>query len=502
MGHDVPPLIRALLEPRCYPDAPPQVELKQTHLSWLLLAGPHVFKIRKPVQFGFVDFSTLELRRKDCEAEVRLNRSFAPTLYEGVVAITGSIEQPSLEGSGSALEYAVQMRRFAAQDELATLLAANAVGADELARFGARIADIHAASPVRDDVALLPIDVARENAQELARVAGNGERIARLQRWLEATWSRIRDVLDERRRGGRVRECHGDLHAGNIVRLDGMLTAFDAITFNERLRCIDVASDIAFLIMDLRARQQPELAWAFLNGWLERSGDYQAVQLLAFAVVHRALVRAKVAALDADRNQYERYLALAENSTRTGNSALTITCGLSGSGKTWLSTRVMTEIAGVRIRSDVERKRLAGLRADESSRGRQSIYTIEFNARVYEHLLTVARNLLRCGIHVIVDAAFLRRAERHAFMDLAAAEGAEFNVLHCVATTDELRRRLDRRAQGGGDASEADAAVMQRQRDYWEAFGERELPFVQEVTTADESCVSRVLSGLRERLCA
>ncbi len=502
MTHDVPPLIRALLDPRCYPDAPARVELKQTHLSWLLLAGAHVFKIRKPVQFDFVDFSTLALRRKDCEAEVRLNRPFAPTLYEAVVAITGSIEHPSLDGSGSALEYAVQMRRFAAQDELAALLAANAASTDELARFGARIADIHAASPVRDGAASLLIDVARENVQELARVTDASERIGKLRRWLEETWSSIGDVANERRSAGRVRECHGDLHAGNIVRLDDVLTAFDAITFNERLRCIDVASDIAFLVMDLRARQQPRLAWAFLNGWLERSGDYQAVQLLAFAVVHRALVRAKVAALDADRHQRECYLALAEYSTHTGNSALTITCGLSGSGKTWLSTRVMTEAAGVRIRSDVERKRLAGLRADESSRGRQFIYTLEFNARVYDHLLALARDLLRCGMHVIVDAAFLRRAERYRFMQLAAAEGAAFHVLHCVAATDELRRRLERRQQTGGDASEADVAVMQRQLDYWEAFDAGELPFVQEVKTADESCVGRVLSGLRERLCA
>ncbi len=500
MSPDLPPLIRALLDPRCYPDPAVRVELKQTHLSWLLLAGTHVFKIRKPVQFDFVDFSTLELRRRDCEAEVRLNRSFAPTLYEGVVAITGSIERPVLGGSGSALEYAVQMRRFAAQDELTTLLTANAVSTDELAQFGARIADIHAASPVHDGPASLLIDVARENAQELARVAGSDDRIAHLQRWLEATWSRIADLADERCRAGRVRECHGDLHAANIVRLDGVLTAFDAITFNTRLRCIDVASDIAFLIMDLHAGNRPQLAWAFVNGWLERSGDYQAVQLLAFTVVHRALVRAKVAVLDNDRDRCEKYLALAEDSTRAGPGALTITCGLSGSGKTWLSTRVMTEAAAVRIRSDVERKRLAGLRAEQSSRGGPSIYTVEFNAQVYEHLLALTRDLLRCGAHVIVDAAFLRRAERHSFMQLAAAEGVAFNVLHCVAATNELRRRLDRRQRAGGDASEADATVMQRQLDYWEAFDESELPFVHEVRTADESRVNELVSDLRKHL--
>lgn len=499
MSADVPPLIRALLEPHRYPHDSAQVELTQTHLSWLLLAGAHVYKIRKPVKFDFVDFSTLALRREDCEAEVRLNRRFAPTLYEAVVSITGSPQDPAIDGIGPVLEHAVRMRRFPADAELTALLARNDIDAQALMQFGARIAAIHADSAVGDRPAAAMAAVAADNVQELLRVAGSEhQRLAQLQQWLSQQWSRIADTVEERRRAGRIRECHGDLHAGNIVRLDGVLTAFDAITFNERLRCIDVASDVAFLVMDLHARRRADLAWAFLNGWLESSGDYQAMQLLPFAAVHRALVRAKVAALDGDDTQCARYIDVALDGIRAGCPALTITCGLSGSGKTWLSSRAMTQAGAVRIRSDVERKRLAGLRPEESSRGRASIYTVEFNRRVYEHLLDLAGDLLRQGHHVIVDAAFLKRDERLAFMSLAARENARFRIVHCIADTPELRRRLDERQRTRHDASEADAAVMQRQLDYWEPFTASEAAAVIDVNTADDARVGDLLRNLKE----
>ncbi|HEY5806912.1 MAG TPA: AAA family ATPase, partial [Povalibacter sp.] len=430
------PLISALLDPSCYPHAVQKVELIQTHLSWVLLAGEYAYKIRRPVRFDFVDMTTLERRRQDCLDELRLNQRFAPHLYVDVVSIGGTVAQPMLHREPAG-EYAVRLHRFPPQDELAALLAGGTISVDEMIGFGARLARIHVASPVCNRTgSAAALNVATDNANELLRLSGNSDtgQAHALAQWLAAEWARIGDIADRRCADGFVRECHGDLHAGNIVRLRGELTAFDAISFNERLRCIDVASDIAFLVMDLQVRQHRSLAYAVLNGWLEASGDYEAVRLLRFFVVHRALVRAKVALLNRDTGQSERYVALATDMARPTAPALTITCGLSGSGKTWMSTRVMTEASAIRVRSDVERKRLAGLRADESSGG--AIYSVEFNTQVYEHLRMRVRCLLQAGQHVIVDAASLRRGERLAFQQLAAEEQATYTILHCTAPED------------------------------------------------------------------
>ena len=237
-----------------------------------------------------------------------------------------------------------------------------------------------------------------------------------------------------------MRECHGDLHAGNIVRRNGELVAFDCIEFSSELRRIDVASDVAFLFMDLLARQQPSLAYAFLNGWLETSGDYDAVAVLRFFCVYRALVRAKVATLGNQESLAERYISLASGLMTPSAPTLMITCGLWGSGKTWLSQQIMTQRGAIRIRSDVERKRMVGLRATQSSASLpdQDLYSLAVNQQVYSALLACARSVLESGESIIVDAAFLKRSERLAFLELAAELRVPFAILHCVAPRETL----------------------------------------------------------------
>jgi uncharacterized protein len=487
-------LIKALLDRRCYTHPVDSVVLKETPLSWVLLAGDYAYKVRKPVTFAFVDFSTLERRRADCFEELRLNRRFAPQLYVDVVSICGSPGAPAMGGEGQPIEYAVQMRRFAPQEELTALLERGEVTADELSAFGQRLAWIHEDSPVCER-SVAAIRAAVDNIHELQKARSGDDRIGPLAEWTDSEWGRVRTIAERRSVNGRVRECHGDLHAANIVRLDEELTAFDCIEFNADLRCIDVASDVAFLFMDLLARNQPPLAYAFLNAWLEANGDYEAVGLLRFFSVYRALVRAKVATFAHDETLAERYISLAVRQTLPTAPELMITCGLSGSGKTWLSDQVMTERGAIRIRSDVERKRMAGLRAAQSSRSLpgQGLYSLEFNQRVYAGLLANARSVLESGQSIIVDAAFLKRSERQAFLEMAKELRVRFDILHCLAPQETLRARLHERQHKATDASEADISVMERQLCQWEAFADAERPFVTDVHTAEEGSVRTAL---------
>jgi uncharacterized protein len=476
------------------------VDIVQTHLSWVLLAGDFAYKIKKALRFAFADFSSLESREANCRRELELNRRFAPELYLDVIRIGGSADHPTLEDHTSAIEYAVKLRRFAKEDELASMLKAGVVASELLARFGSRLADIHEASVVcgNSEVAVVARTTAIENVAELQRFAKDAG-IETHARWLEREWESIAEVVSRRGREGRVRECHGDLHIGNIVRWRDELAAFDCIEFNPSLSCIDVASDVAFLFMDLLAHERRDLGYAFLNAWLESGGDYGAVQLLRFFAVHRALVRSKVAALERNTGKMNRYLTLASHLQKPGKPQLTITCGLSGSGKTWLSGQLVPTLGALRVRSDVERKRLAGMKAHESSKERGlDIYSKDFNSEVYEHLRNVAQAALRAGQHIIVDAAFLRSEERLDFMRLAQQERASFHILHCEAPDPELRRRLRDRQASGRDASEADERVLDQQQSYWEPFENVELAHVLSVRTGEAHVFNDIARALSD----
>ncbi len=514
-------LIDALLEPERYPHPVTTVTLRQTHLSWVLLAGEFAYKIKKPVRLDFVDFSSLERRKHYCEEELRLNRRFAPALYLDVVPIRGSAGQPTFEGDTPPQEYAVRLHRFAADQELGSLLERDAITAEELNAFGCRLAQLHAACPphAMPGAAARSLGVVRANLGQLqatmsapadtdsdpdadtgAATGAQADVLASLSSWLSRQGRVCAPQVEQRGLAGWIRECHGDLHAGNIVRFAGTLTAFDCLEFDVALRRIDVLDDAAFLVMDLLARKHRGLAYAFLNGWLEVGGDYAAAGMLRFFMVHRALVRAKVQWLGGAREESKRYLHTALSLTQAAAPpALILTCGLSGSGKTWLSDRLVAQVGAIRIRSDVERKRLAGLRAGQASGSPpgEGIYSPEFNARVYAHLLDRSAALLAAGENVIVDAAFLKQAERRKFMNLARDAAAPVAILHCVGTLQELSKRLLHRQRSGHDASEADAAVMRRQVDSWESLTEHERSVAIEVDTADAQAVLRAIAATR-----
>lgn len=538
-----PTLITALLDPARYPHAVERVERVETHGAWVLLAGDFAYKIKKPVKLPFMDFHTLALRRAACEAEIRVNRRLAPLqaglpqLYLQVLPITGSADQPRWGRPGTvddaqAIEVAVQMRRFDEAGRLDHLCERGILSREHIGALAQRIAafQAHAAVASTESPWGRPTDVlewARDNFSPLLEVLNDPAEhhtLAQLSAWTEATHIRLAPLLQQRREQGRVRAGHGDLHLANLVLIGEQVVPFDAIEFNDALRWIDTASEVAFTWMDLLAQQQPGLANVLLCDWLDATGDVHAPQVLPFFAVYRALVRAKVAAIrqtqraatktrdseggsprcarngcaedgssraqrgnpwrcDDLSSSIHRYVALAARIAQPPAPQLLITHGLSGSGKTWASTRwLLGEPSGrvVRLRSDVERKRLHGLSAQQASGSglNGGLYSLQAHADTYAHLLRRTGDLLSDGWTVLVDAAFLRRHERTAFAALAQRLGCPFHLLAPEAPVSVLRQRIAARQALGTDASEATLAVLEQQLGWLEPLDDAEKALV------------------------
>lgn len=480
-------LVAALREPAVYPHRVDAVEVIETHISSVLLAGEYAYKLKKPVDLGFVDFSMLARRRHFCDEEIRLNRRSAPTLYLDVVPITRSRTSAALRigGDGTVIDYAVRMRRFprdARLDQMAQLGTLDAPLIDQLA-------DTIAAFHLRCNVAPsdrtfgAPDQIRRwtmDNLRELQRLTpdpSQRQRIERLARWTEAEFARRAPVFAERRASGHVRECHGDLHLGNLVLIEGQPVPFDCIEFNPQLRFIDVMSDVAFTWVDLIDHGLPRLAWRLLNRYLEATGDYAGLATLRFYAVYRALVRAKVALIrrgqpgiaaterEIDEQASARYLTVAENLTQETRARMVLTCGVTGSGKTTVSQHLLELLGALRVRSDVERKRLAGIAVtDHAHIGISSaLYDAPTTRRTYEQLMRAAIVIVDSGFPAIVDATFLRRADRATFCELAEQLGAQPTIVFCQAARETLHARVAARVARGTDASDATLDVLTHQ---------------------------------------
>ena len=481
-------LIAALLRPECYPHPITTVEHLQTHISHILLAGDYAYKIKKPLNLGFLDFTSLARRKYYCEEELRLNRRLAPEIYLDCIAIGGEFTHPILGGdAGSAIEYAVRMRRFPQDALLDRALVAGRLEPDHLDTLARRLAEFHRAIAVADPAAPFgtPEQVRQPMLDDfthtrplLADPAGR-EVLAAVERWTLAASERLWPRLAERKAGGWIRECHGDLHLGNMVLADaGQVMIFDCIEFNDNLRWIDVINDLAFLTMDLRSRGAGAFAQRLLNTYLEYSGDFAGAALLSYYQVYRAMVRAKINAIQSRQDGVSLvareaagalcrdYLRLALALTQEPAPFLLITHGVSGSGKSHRTGQLLELFpAAIRIRSDVERKRLFGLGPldDSGSMLGGGLYTPEASARTYTRLLQLADSLLVAGHSVLVDATFMKRDHRQPFRELAARRGVPFLLLDCAADPDTLRVRVAARRARGDDAAEADVEVLERQ---------------------------------------
>lgn len=504
-----PDTVEALKNPAAWPHPVTEVEVVETHASWVFLTGEFAYKIKKPVNFGFLDFSTLDKRLHCCREELRLNRRLAPGLYLDVVPVAGS--PPQVGGGGEPFEYAVQMRQFDRDCGFDRLAARGALTGRQMDATAERLAAFHAGTERADERSGFgtPEEVigqVLENFRQIAphleeQAPGSRMNFEAVERWSRAGCEACRDVFAARLSGGFVRECHGDLHLRNIIWWKDQVVPFDCIEFNPSLRWIDVMSELAFLLMDLDDHGLPGMATRLLNAYLEHSGDFGGLELLRLYQGYRAMVRAKVECLrltQLDRvdqstaKALEGYLELAAGYARPLRASLVITHGLSGSGKTTVAQRLLEATPLLRLRSDVERKRLFGLsplETSDSSAG-AGIYSSEATRRTYERLARLARPLLKQGWPVLVDATFLARADRDRFRALAEDCDVPFAIMHCEADPAVQRQRVaDRR----GDASEADLHILDRQLQRQEPLAEAE----QAVTIVVDTTGPPDLEGLR-----
>jgi len=494
---DTPELIRSLLAPACYDHAAGPVRVIETHISWVLLTGEFAYKIKKPLNLGFLDFSSLDKRLHACRDEVQLNRRLAPAIYLDVVPITGTPAAPRVNGTGEAFEYAVKMRQFPPDATLDRLDAQGGMTAQHVESIATTLARFHLEGCARagaDSPWGSPEKIWQPVAQNFVQIAprlddpADSAQLDALQRWSEAEHARLTPLMAARKRDGFVRECHGDLHLGNLAWVDNQLLVFDCIEFNPELRWIDIQSEVAFCYMDLLQRGHADWAWLLLNLWLERTGDYEGLALLRYYTVYRALVRAKVAAIrsaqtagperDAARAEVRTLLELATTLTRTLPVRLDITHGLSGSGKTTVTRTLMQTPGAIRLRSDIERKRLAGLDAlakSGSGIGEQ-LYAADATRRTYEYLARLAGEILDAGWPVIVDATFTARGQRDLLRETARTRNAAFRILDFPVPVATLRERIVERSRAGTDASEADLAVLQHQLESEEPLAADEQP--------------------------
>lgn len=475
----LPEELSGLLDAGAYPHPVRRLEIVQTHMSWIVLTGEYAYKIKRPVCYPFVDMRAAQRRLELCREELRLNRRFAAGLYLDLCPIVLRDGRARMGGEGTAIEYAVRMRQFSRDDELDRLVDAGRIDAAELQVFGAALAGIHRTLPrVAKDAPWGTAAAVREaitsNLEQAAacEVARHGSReIERLRPALLDALHRLEPWMQQRRAAGHVRECHGDLHCGNIVRLDGALQAFDCLEFEPAFRWIDVAQEIAFPLADLQARGAASPAHGFLGGYLAASGDYPACRGLGLYTAHCALVRAKVMALAADERTagncgFAEFLAAAERSLSPSRPVLVVMTGLPGSGKTWLARQLAPVLGAIHLQSDVERKRLAGLQPAQRSRSalESDLYSAGATDSLYAHLARCAGDVLAAGWPVLVDATFTRRARRTMMRELAARAGADLCVIACHAPEAVLRQRVAQRAALATDASEADVSVLDWQR--------------------------------------
>ena len=474
-------LVKCMLAPSFFGPSEPGAELIETHASWIFLSGEYAYKMKKPVNFGFLDFSSHAKRHFFCTEELRLNRRFAPELYLEVIPVGGTIDQPHLNQE-PALAHLVKMRRFPQENQLDRMLAAGNLDVAILIEFAEKIAEVHlqAAQADRHNHFGTPesvIEPIRQNFDQIRLALPDSTALRpvnTIEQWSEATFASLQTALLTRRESGFIRECHGDMHLANMAWFEDQPLLFDCIEFNENLRWIDTINDIAFLVMDLDDRGQFRYAWAFLNAYLRHTGDYAGLKFLRFYQVYRAMVRAKVLGLrlrqpdlsaqerSTDLVQLESYLSLAENYTQLATPQLIITHGLSGSGKTTFVNKLAPHIGAICLHSDLERKRLHQLEATQSGTSAigQGIYSTAANKKTYDRLSTLADLILAAGFTVIVDATFIRQTDRQQLQRLATKRQRPFKILDFELNEKLFRRRVRQRVREENSLSDADEKVL------------------------------------------
>ncbi len=483
-------LIQSLLKPTPYSHSCSHIELIETHISWIILTGEFAYKIKKPVNFGFLDFTSLSARKQYCEAELNLNSRSAPELYIEVLAIGGSPTNPILgakkeEANGEIFEYAIKMHQFKTAELFSELDASKTLSFQHIDELADRVATFHKAAPTAPEETdfgspeklLMPAEQNFEQIRERLSDPKHLEQLAHLEEWTLSTFAILSDTMRQRKAQGYVRECHGDLHLKNITLFKDRVTLFDCIEFNDGFRWVDVMSDMAFLVMDLEERGLAAYANRFLNHYLEETGDYSGLRLLPFYKAYRAIVRAKISLFEMEdfRDQpevlerlwkkYQSYIDLAESCSALPNRFLLTMHGVAGTGKSTVALRLVDKLGAIRIRSDVERKRLFEFdpykHPDTELASR--LYSEEATALTYEKLARLATHILNAGLSVIVDATNLQKWQRDFLQNVADDHGVPMVIADCQAAMSVIQSWIEQRANTEEDASDASFEVASRQ---------------------------------------
>ncbi|MEJ2514054.1 MAG: AAA family ATPase [Gammaproteobacteria bacterium] len=511
-----PRMVEDLCRPQAWPHPADQVRLVETHISWVFLAGDFAYKLKKPLDLGFLDFRDRDRRLFFCNEEVRLNRRLAPELYLEVTGAAEGAEGWRMGPLTPKAEPAVKMRRFPDAAQLDRQLKAGQLDAADLEGFAAELADFHAEAPKAPSDGDLGspqavIGPALENFRQLSKATLDRElrdQVASLEDWTRTQARLLTESFAARLADGWVRECHGDLHLANLVRLQGRIAAFDGIEFDPALRWIDVISDAAFLLMDTESRGRADLGWAFLNAWLERLGGHEGCALLPWYLAYRHLVRAKVDGIrltqdagdeaDGLRQRIARHVSLAVKRAHHPPPLLVLMSGYSGSGKTHVARQLAPALGAIRLRSDVERKRLHGVdpSEDRAAPPGEGLYSKAATERTYARLESVAGAVLGAGVPVILDAAFLAADRRRHFVGMAGGYGAVPVILRCQAAPAVLR---DRVAGREGDASDAGLAVLADQMRRYPPPGDDEVYRVETVRTDAAPDIQALARRLTDR---
>lgn len=517
-------LIDALQAPTCYSHTTTGFTVRETHISWVILTGDYAYKIKKPVNLGFLDYSTLAQRRHFCEVEVSRNQHFNNQTYLEVVPISGSPEAPLVDDDSAPFEYAVKMRQFDDRNLLCQLQQRGELTTTHIEALVRQLAHAHQhaeKAPAESDAGSLeaikaPVQNNFTQIAPLLEDEQDKQQLKLLETWAHDTADSLAERLNQRRAQGMICACHGDLHLSNTAATADQVMLFDCIEFNPSLYWIDPISDLAFLLMDLESRELHTLANVALNLYLELTGDYNGLALLPYYKSYRAMVRAKVSLLrlkeeanplDAEDRasilrQYRTYSALAEHYIDFHMPYLLVTHGVSGSGKSTLTRYVVEALGAIRIRSDVERKRLYGFAPNDASQSPldSGIYTQEATAQTYDRLASLGTDCLKCAVPVIFDATGLKRSQRDQLRAVGEGLGVPVVIINMAASEATLRRRIVKRQTLGDQVAEADLTILERQLAAREPLEEDELQSTVHVDTDAPGASQTLVQLLKDHL--
>lgn len=501
---EIPVVIQQMMQPGFYPHpvkAP--IRLIQTHVSYVFLTGDYAYKLKKPVNFGFLDFSTLAARQHFCLQEIQMNQQNAPEIYLEVLPITQTGDKIELNGTGQAVEYALKMREFPQDDLFSSLFEQDRLTPTHMEELGKIVAQFHATAQTSDYIRSFgEISKVRqafdENYQQTEKYIGvdgpqTSQQFLETKEFTDSFFANQQELFQSRIQNNWIRECHGDLHLRNICLWHDKIQLFDRIEFNEPFRFVDVMYDIAFAVMDLEARGRKDLGNAFLNTYIEQTGDWEGLQVLPLYLSRQAYVRAKVTSFLLDDPGVPEdvkkeaivtaadYYRLAWEYTQQCQGQLILMSGLSGSGKTTVARHLARKLGAIHLRSDAVRKHLAGISLEQ--KGEAELYTSAMNHKTYERLLELGIKLSSQGFPVILDAKYDREEFRKDAISLAKSHQLPVKIVYCTAPEDVLRDRLLSRT---GDVSDATADLISQQQATAQAFTAEEQSLVTTLDTTQD----------------